>query len=131
MNIFLNSIDYKSTPFSPIELQVSLGDALKDEIQFNPAQFKTLSQKKREICFEIDRAVSLDSNISIKMARKGSEKKTRGDVYKVLRGKIFSCRKFKSRQGLRFEVCVRILETVIQAEIQFSRLNKLNDFQTL
>ena len=123
MNFSLKSKNFKTNNFFPIDLQVSFAGTPKSEIQLNQAQFKTLSQSRREIRFEIDQALPPDSYISIKMAKRASGQKTAREVYKVHRGRIQYCNEVKGSQGARYEVCVQILETVIETEIQSSRLN--------
>ena len=117
------TMNFKMNDFFPIELQVSFAVTPKSEIPLNQAQFKTLNQSRREIRFEIDQVLPPESNISIKMAKRSLDQKTIGEVYKVHRGRIQYCNEVKGSQGSRYEVCVQILETVIETEIQSSRLN--------
>jgi hypothetical protein len=123
MNFPSNSTGYKTNDFFPIELKVSFDHIPKGENQLAMAQFKTLNQSRMEIRFEIDQALPPGSNIAIKMAKKSPDQKTLGEVYKVHRGRIQYCHELKGSQGSRYEVCVRIIETVIQTEIQSSRFN--------
>ena len=122
MNISTNSINFKMSHFFPIELQVSFADTPPTEIQLDQTQFKTLQHTRKEIRFEIDRALAPNATISIKMAKRSPEKKPAGDVYKVHRGRIRYCNEIKSSLNPRYEICVQILESVIQTEIRSSHL---------
>jgi len=123
MNLSSISGNVKTNDFFPMELQVSHTDIPESITKAKQAQFKTLDQTRREIRFEIDQALPPDSDISIKMAKRPSDKKRTGEVFKVHRGRIQSCNEIKGLPGPRYEVCVQILETVIQTEIHSSRLN--------
>ena len=116
-------MDFKMSSFLPIELLVSFSGTPKSEIQLDQAQYKTLQHTRRKIRFEIDQALPPNSDISIKMAKRSSDKQRTGEVYKVHRGRIQYCTEVKGSQGSRYEVCVKIMESVIQTEIQSSRLH--------
>lgn len=122
MNISTNSINFKTNRFYPIEVQVAFEDTPQTQIQLEQTQFKTLQYTREEIHFRIDRALAPNADISIKMAKRASEKKTAGEVYKIHRGRIRYCKDLKGVRGPRYEVCVRILESVVQTEIQSTHL---------
>jgi hypothetical protein len=103
---------------------LSLKDVMQgDEEEFNYEPARILKQTSEEIYFEIDHALPLSSNISIKITKQSPELKTMDDVWTVHRGRVQSCVKIENSHGTRYEVCFQIIDTVLQREVVKSRLS--------
>ena len=93
-----------------------------EPFKYEPA--KAIKQSGEEFFFEIDHALPIGANIAIKTREETPDPKAMDGVYEVYRGRIRGCKAVERSHGSRYEVCVKILETVLQTEVVTSRLSR-------